>query len=299
MAWKGLHLSRPAKLSVADGQLVAAQEDGDARVAIEDLAYLVLDAAHAQISTSLLSALMEGGVAVLVTDARHHPCGLMLPFHRHHRQAAVAALQVEAGAPLKKRLWQTIVRGKIGNQAALLEGCGREGCAPLREMARLVGSGDPDNIEARAAREYWGKLFPAFVRDDAKDRRNQLLNYGYAVLRAGVGRALAASGFLPALGLHHASATNAFNLADDLLEPFRPFVDRMAFAMAENGAARAPDLTVEDRRKLAGALLEAARIGAEKVTLLVAAEKAAASLARALEANLAEALELPVLEKAA
>lgn len=147
MAWKGLHLSRPARLVKANGQLVVGQDDGDVRLPLEDLAWVILDTPQATMTSSLLAACMEEGVVVVVTDAKHHPCGMVLPFHRHHRQAAVAVLQIEAGAPLKKRLWQRIVRAKIVNQAATLERCGRPGAPALREMSKRVGSGDPANIE--------------------------------------------------------------------------------------------------------------------------------------------------------
>jgi CRISPR-associated protein Cas1 len=247
MAWKGLHLSRPARLNTKDGQIVVAQDDGEARVPLEDVAYVILDAPHATLTTTLLSACMEHGVALLVVDQRHTPNGLLLPFHTHHRQAGVAATQIGLGEPFKKRCWQRIVAAKIDNQAAHLDAAGRRGAEALRAMRDLIGSGDPDNVEARAAREYWSKLFDGFVRSGAGDLRNSLLNYGYAVMRAAVARALTAYGCLPAIGLHHAGALNAFNLADDLIEPFRPFVDVVARERAE-GREKSGELTLEDRR---------------------------------------------------
>jgi CRISPR-associated protein Cas1 len=218
----------------------------------------------------------------------------MLPFHGHHRQADVARLQIEASVPLRKRLWQRIAQSKIANQEAALLACGK-GSSPLAAMAALVGSGDPDNVEARAAREYWKRIFTDFTRDNERDRRNGLLNYGYAVTRAGVARALVASGLLPCLGLHHASTANAFNLADDLVEPFRPFVDRVVFQLSDGGTRAAGEAGIEDRRALAGVLLEEAAMNEDRVTLLVAAEQAAASLVRALEAGTPAVLSLPRL----
>jgi CRISPR-associated protein Cas1 len=218
---------------------------------------------------------------------------VVLPFHRHFRQGEIAHRQVAMGAPLKKRLWQRIVRAKIDNQAATLATLGGGDGGVLAEMARHVGSGDPDNVEARAARHYWSRLWPEFRRDDEGDRRNMLLNYGYAVARAGVARSLVAAGLLPAFGVNHASATNAFNLADDVLEPFRPVVDRLAWRTVGDGRPSRDKLSVEDRRAMAGILLAEAKIGEETVTLLVAAERAAESLVRAIEASLPDALELP------
>ena len=295
MAWRGLHVSRPARLSLIDRQMLVAQDDGEVRLPIEDIAYVVLDTPQATLTTALLSACMEAGVAVMTTDAAHRPSGLMLPFHRHHRQAGVANVQTGVSEPLRKRLWQAVVRSKIANQAAALDSLGRAGGAGLRAMARQVGSGDAGNVEARAAREYWRALWPDFRREDEEDRRNALLNYGYAVIRAGVARALVATGFLPAFGIGHASVANAFNLADDMVEPFRPFVDRLAWRVAVDGAPGRAPITLEDRRAMAGVLMTEARMGKQTVTLLVAAEAMADSLLRAMEHRTPAALVLPAV----
>lgn len=293
MAWRGLHLSRPSRLSVAQGQIVVAQEDDEVRLALEDVAWIVLDSPRSTLTAALLSACMAQGIAVVVTDETHTPSGVALPFGRHHRQADVARLQAAAGRPLKKRLWQALVRAKIANQAAALDAVSRGGAGLLREMAARVGSGDPNNTEAQAARFYWGQLWTAFRRSDEGDRRNMLLNYGYAVVRSGVARALVASGLIPAFGLHHASAANAFNLADDLFEPFRPFVDVLAWRTAPDGRPCRAPLSVEDRRTMATALLGEARMDNEVVTLLVAAERAAESLVRCFDRGVPTALDLP------
>ena len=292
MAWRGLHLSRAARLNTSDGQIVIAQDDGEVRLALEDVAYIILDAPHATLTSTLLSACMEHGVALIVTDARHTPNGLLLPFHSHHRQAGVTAMQIALSEPLKKRCWQRIVITKIHNQAAHLESAGRDGAKVLRAMSELVGSGDADNVEARAAREYWGKLFNGFIRSDEKDLRNKLLNYGYAVVRAGVARALVAFGCLPSLGLHHASITNAFNLADDIVEPFRPFVDALACERALM-REKSDDFTLDDRRAMAGVLMRNCCVCGEEVSLLVATEKAAESLVQTMESGSAALLKLP------
>jgi CRISPR-associated protein Cas1 len=299
MAWKGLHLTQPAKLSLSDGQCCVKRDDGEVRIAIEDLAWVIVDTPHATLTSTLISACMESGVAIVFTDVRHTPSGLVLPFHRHHRQAAVAKLQTDAKDALKKRVWQMLIRRKIQNQSAVLAALGKADASTLKEIARHVEPGDPGNVEARAARFYWGRLFAEFTRDDADDRRNKLLNYGYAVVRAGVARALVASGFMPALGVSHQGAANAFNLADDLFEPFRPFVDRLAWTRSADGIEKHGDLTIEDRRTMAGALLIDARLGDDKVSLLVAAELSAASLVRAFEQEKADRLVLPELEIAA
>lgn len=297
MAWRGLHLTKPSHLSLADGQIVISQDDGEVRLAIEDIAWIVFDTPQATLSVALLSACMTAGVVIVSTDETHIPNGMALPFHRHFRQADIARLQIELSGPLKKRLWQTIVRQKIENQASALDALDRDGAMSLRAMTKLVGSGDPANVEARAARHYWGKLFVNFRRDDENDRRNKMLNYGYAVIRAGVARALVASGLLPAFGLMHASATNAFNLADDIVEPFRPFVDLLAWRRSSEGSESQGDLTLEDRREMASVLLQSANFGTESATLLLGTEKVAEALVRAMEAGVPDLLQLPILPR--
>ena len=295
MAWRGLHITKSCKLNLADGQIVVRQDDGEVRLSLEDVAWIVLDAPQSTVSSTLLSACMTAGIALIVSDSKHTPCGVMLPFHQHFRQGEIAQRQVSMGTPLKKRLWQKIVCAKIDNQAAALSSIGRGGAQSLREMTKHVGSGDPSNVEARAARYYWAQLWPEFRREDDGDKRNKLLNYGYAVVRSGVARALVAAGLLPSLGLKHASVSNAFNLADDLVEPFRPFVDALAWQIADEGRPSRDELTVDERRSLAGALLTHASLANETVTLLVAAERAANSLVRAIESNSPVLLELPIL----
>jgi CRISPR-associated protein Cas1 len=296
MAWRGLHLTRPSRLTYADGQIVVTQDDGEVRVPLEDVAWIILDSPQSTLTTALLSGCMASGIAIMITDERHTPSGLALPFHGHHRQAEVASWQLGASTPLKKRLWQSIVRSKIINQATVLDQLGHDGGHSLREMARRVVSGDKGNIEASAARYYWGRLWPSFRRDDAGDRRNMLLNYGYAVVRSAVARSLVASGLLPALGLHHASVTNAFNLADDLVEPFRPFVDILAWHTSDAGAPSREEVTLEHRRAMAGALLMNAKVRTETVNLLTASELVASSLVRSFQSAALSNLELPSLE---
>jgi CRISPR-associated protein Cas1 len=295
MAWRGLHLSRPARLSLADGQIVVAQDSGETRLPLEDLAWLVIDTPQASLSAALLSACAASGVAVILTDSRHMPNGMLLSFHTHHRQAAVAALQVAAGEGLRGWLWQALARAKIANQAAVLQACGGDAAA-LTAMAGRVQPHDPDNLEARAARHYWGALFSGFTREDEADPRNSMLNYGYAVLRGAVARALVSAGLLPAIGLHHASQLNAFNLADDVIEPFRPIVDLAAWRLAGQGRRPTAGLSLADRQALARVLLEPMRIGRETVTVLVATEMVAAGLVRALEGTSAKLLTLPEIE---
>ena len=297
MAWRGVHVTQPARLTLTDGQLVVDQADGVARIPLEDVAWLVIDTPQATLTTALLAACMVAGLAIVITDARHTPSGLMLPFHGHFRQGAVAMLQADISAPLRKRLWQTVVQAKIVNQAAVLNGAGSDGRA-VAAMAGLVGSGDVTNVEARAARAYWAELFAKFRREDGADKRNMLLNYGYAVVRAAVARGLVAAGLLPAFGIGHASGSNAFNLADDMVEPFRPFVDRQVLRLTDGGRISEGEPSLSERRELAALPLQSVRMGNEVMTLLAATERVAESLVRAMELKTPAVLVLPSLPAA-
>lgn len=294
MAWRGVHIAKPARLSFADGQIVINQDDGSIRLPLEDIACLILDTPQVTITGAALSACAAHGATVIVPDARHHPSGVLLPFHQHYAQAHVAQAQVEISEPFRKRCWQALVKAKIINQASVAAARDADAAKALRAMAGQVGSGDPDNVEARAARAYWRALFDDFRRGDDNDRRNACLNYGYAIARASLARALVACGLLPAFGLHHRSRSNAFNLADDLIEPLRPLVDRLVARHAPLPSSSA--LNKEDRQAMLGVLTETVWIGEEKLTLLAAVEKIAASLVRAIDAGSAAGLLQPALD---
>jgi CRISPR-associated protein Cas1 len=295
VAWRGLHISQPAKLRLAQRRLEVAQEAGVHQFPLEDLAWVVLDTPEITTSAALLAACMQNGIMVIVSDDKHLPCGVALPFHQHFRQADVASLQLAASAPLKKRLWQSIVRQKIVNQADALDLSGGEGCATLMEISRRARSGDPDNVEARAARFYWSHLFADFRRQDESDKRNALLNYGYAIVRAALARSLVAYGFLPAFGLHHQSVQNAFNLADDLIEPYRPFIDRLAHARSVDGMGDANEgtLEIEDRRAMAAILSTNVCMADEELSFLSAVDRTVETLQRAFSSGETDALVLP------
>lgn len=292
MAWKGVHLTRPARLCIRQSQLLVGQDDGNVTIALEDVAWLIIDDQRTSLTAGVLSACAEQGIAVLTSDKRHMPSSLALPHNTHHRTTAVANLQMSASIPLKKRLWQSIVRAKIANQALALKHLERSDRPPLKLMAERVGSGDPENFEAQAARAYWSCLFDQFSRGNESDPRNAALNYGYAVLRGAIARALTGSGFIPAIGLHHASITNAFNLADDLIEPFRPVAD---FAVASLFQDRMADveLSKEDRQALAALPLKEVAIDQSRMSVLHACEETTQSLVRAMENADANCLKLP------
>ena len=299
MAWRGVHICNPSGLTLQQGQLCVDQDGNIVTIPIEDIAYIILDTRQTTITGSVFSALMKGGVVILQSDEKHIPCGIALPFQAHWRQGETAHLQTALSQPFKKRAWQSIVRQKVRNQASVLsilktQKATAESSA-LIAMIPQIKSGDSDNVEARAARAYWGALFQDFRRADIDDKRNSALNYGYAVVRACLARSLSASGLIPAFGLHHASVTNAFNLADDLIEPFRPFVDYMVVKRLCALVSADLELTREDRQALAQAPFQPVMIDGENTSLLLATERTAQKLISAMRAGEPGILSLPEL----
>lgn len=242
MIKRTLYFGNPTYLKAKDQQMVVEYPGGDSEsktVPIEDIGVVVLDSPQITITHVLLNKLLVNNTAIITTDERHMPSGLLYPLESNTLQSERFAVQLTASLPLKKQLWQQTVQAKIQNQAYLLKSIGVD-IEPMLYWARSVKSGDPDNYEGRAAAFYWKNLFEGytddvFTRGRYDEEPNNLLNYGYAVLRAVVARSLVASGMLPTLGIHHHNRYNAFCLADDIMEPYRPFVDRVVLDIVKDG----------------------------------------------------------------
>lgn len=250
MIKKTLCFSNPAYLSLRNSQLVIKLPEVEKAVnltedfkkateitrPIEDIGVVVLDHKQITITTGALSALLENNCAVITCDNRSMPVGLQLPLSGNTTQSERFRDQISASLPLRKQLWQQTVQYKIRNQAAVLSLCSKAETRCMTIWANEVRSGDPDNLEARAAVYYWKNLFgdiPDFIRSRDGVSPNHLLNYGYAILRAVVARSLVASGLLPTLGIHHHNRYNAYCLADDIMEPYRPYIDRLVHYIIE------------------------------------------------------------------
>lgn len=250
MIKKTLCFSNPAYLSLRDAQLViklpevekAANLTEEFKKAneltrpIEDIGVVVLDHKQITITQGALESLLENNCAVITCDSSHMPVGLLLPLVGNTTQNERFRDQLDASQPLRKQLWQQTIQYKIRNQATVLAQCSNAETKCMQAWADDVRSGDPDNMEARAAVYYWKSLFghiPGFIRDREGVAPNNLLNYGYAILRAVVARSLVASGLLPTLGIHHHNRYNAYCLADDIMEPYRPYVDRLVVDITE------------------------------------------------------------------
>lgn len=237
MLKRTLFFGKPSRLSVKDKQLVIElKEDGGMhKVPIEDIGYMVVENQQISFSVPLLQELMANNVAVIFCDASHMPNSMLLNLDGHHLQSEMFRFQIEASEPLKKNLWKQTIEAKIRNQSALLYKLGKNGSL-LKPLYCNVKSGDTDNREGAAARIYWQEMFgPDFIRERYGESPNNLLNYAYIVLRAAVARALTGSGLLPTLGLFHHNRYNAFCLADDIMEPYRPFADEVVFQLFSEG----------------------------------------------------------------
>lgn len=283
--------TRGIGLSVELEQLVI-RKDGEElqRAPIEDIGVLVVASTAVNYSHAVITHLLKAGAVIVACDDHFLPCGLLLPQDNALQTERLAA-QVRMSKPLAKRLWKQIVRTKIANQADMLPEC-PDAQAALRALIPEVRSGDPENVESQAARKYW----PAFLGADFHRERlghppNNFLNYGYAILRSAVARSLAAAGLHPSLGLQHHNRGNPFCLADDLMEPLRPLVDRRARTAFRSGGK---EIDKESRQELLGVLTDTVTVLDAAGPLMVALEHLTASLVRCLEGQ-ARKLEIPRL----
>lgn len=281
-------ISTPCLLRCQDDQMlvkydhVKGYEDVKSKtVPIEDIGVLVLEHQQVTITHYLLDKLVQNNTAVITCDAKMHPSGMLLNLEGNTVQSERFRAQVEASEPLKKQLWQQTVQAKITNQAAVLDKWEIKG-GLLNTLRKNVKSGDADNYEAQAAGYYWRNLFPEawqFFRKREGPPPNNLLNYGYAILRALVARALVGSGLLPTLGIFHRNRYNAYCLADDVMEPYRPFVDAIVREIVDETSA-VENLTQELKAKLLWLPNVDVVIDDNKSPLMVATQRTAASLAR-------------------
>lgn len=291
MIKRTLYFGNPAYLSVRNAQLVIDKPtDGDLppddinqtvrTIPIEDIGVVILDHRQITVTSTVFSSLLENNVAIISCDEKSLPSGLFLPLHSNTLQSERFQDQLDASVPLRKQLWQQTVEAKIRNQAAVLKYVTGEDARNMLAWAGSVKSGDGDNMEARAAAFYWKNVFPEydyFNRDRYGPAPNNLLNYGYAILRAVVARSLVGSGLLPTLGIHHHNRYNAYCLADDVMEPYRPYVDKLVYDIISNGNP-CPQLTKEIKTQLLGIPVLDVDIGGHRSPLIIAATTTSSSL---------------------
>ena len=293
MIKKTLYFGNPAYLSLKLKQLVITRPDNgdlpsekgtceERTIPIEDIGYVILDHKQITVTSGAMEAFLDNNTAVITCDSKSMPVGLMLPLCGNTIQSERFRNQIDASLPLKKQLWQQTIERKIENQAAVLAYSTGTPHLTLTNYAKNVRSGDPDNIEGRAAAYYWKYLFPEslfFVRGQDGPFPNSLLNYGYAIVRATIARALVSSGLLPTFGIHHHNRYNAYCLADDIMEPYRPYVDKLVVDIIKSGEA-SPILTKDLKAKLLTIPTIDVTIDGHRSPLMIAASTTTASLSR-------------------
>ena len=296
MIKRTLYFGNPAYLNMKNKQLVirlpqvennetlpdSFKQEAVHTVPIEDIGVVVLDNQQITITHGLIDALLENNCAVITCTSNRMPSGLLLPLCGNKTQSERFKYQIDASLPLKKQLWQQTIKTKIENQAYVLKTYRNQIVNNMFVWANDVKSGDSDNLEARAAAYYWGKLFeeiPYFTRNREGIPPNNLLNYGYAILRAVIARALVTSGLLPTLGIHHHNRYNAYCLADDVMEPYRPFVDELVVKIVNTGEDIS-ELTKDIKAELLTIPVLDVNINGAKSPLMIAAGQTTASLAK-------------------
>ena len=302
MIKKTLYFGNPAYLSLRNKQLVIRlpevesgnmpdemKREAITTVPIEDIGVVVLDNRQITITQGLVAALLQNTTALITCDDRRMPTGLFLPLQGNTVQNERFRSQLEASQPLRKQFWQQTVRAKIENQAAVLRLYTVKSVARMYTMADNVKSGDSDNFEAQAAVYYWKNVFtdiPTFIRDQNGEPPNNLLNYGYAILRAVVARALVSSGLLPVYGIHHHNRYNPYCLADDIMEPYRPYVDMQVLHIMQQYEEIPENLPKEIKRDLLSIPVVDTMIGGKKRPLMIAVSETTASLAKCFAGEL-------------
>jgi len=286
MLKRTIYITNPFHLGFRNKQLVIHTVDSkiESTIPIEDIGILLIESREVLLSSYLLSELAASNVAVCVCDETHHPIGLQLPLSGHNLHGERFRTQLSAGETLRKQLWSNIVKAKIRNQGQVLDYYGFDSVA-LKERIRQLRSGDPGNEEGQAARYYWQTLMaevPGFYRDRNGPPPNGLFNFGYTIIRTAVARSLVGSGLLPVAGIHHHNRYNAYPLADDLMEPFRPWVDREVVSIVRQWGPEAP-LDKEVKMRLAGILTHDAAFEKGTSPLLIAIQQSAAQLAKCFE----------------
>lgn len=293
MIKRTLFFASPCRISVKSCQLVVENHDtGEIKTApIEDIGVVVVENQMVSITIPALNAMTENNCAVVFCDSRHMPVSMLMNLDSNSVQAETYKLQIDASVPLKKNLWKQVVEAKIKNQANLLNELGKDG-EILKPYYSNVKSGDADNREGIAARLYWKELFgDSFSRNREGEDPNSLLNYGYSILRAGMSRAIMGSGLFPAFGLFHKNRYNAFPLADDLMEPYRPYVDQMVYQLLQCGETV---LNTESKKVLLRIMFIDAKFKDRTRPLELALSSTTASLVKCLRGEL-KTLSFPIL----
>jgi CRISPR-associated protein Cas1 len=279
MLKKTILIENKTSITSKNQQLILKSEIRESSIPIEDIGFLVLDHSEIYLSIPTMNLLVENNTAIIICGKNHLPNGMLLNLNSHHIQQEIFKNQIEASVPLKKQLWQQTIVEKITNQGILLEFISGNKNS-FEFLVSKVLSGDTTNMEGVAASQYWKTFFDTydinFRRERFGDYPNNFLNYGYAILRAATARALSGSGLLNTLGIHHKSKYNAFALADDIMEPFRPVVDEKVFEIMQNYDEQ--ELNTKIKSELLQILTRTVYFKEEKSPLMIALQKTASSV---------------------
>lgn len=309
MIKRTLYFGNPAYLSLADEQLVIKLPEVEQTasleshlkkemvrtIPIEDIGLIVIDNKRVTLTSGIIEALLSNNTSLVTCDCRSMPQGLLLPLTGNTIQNERFRAQLDASVPLKKQLWQQTISQKIANQCSVLSNSTNAECGCMNAWSKEVRSGDPDNLEARAAAYYWRNLFPqidGFTRQRDGMYPNNLLNYGYAILRAVIARALVSSGLLPTLGIHHQNRYNSYCLADDIMEPYRPYVDKLVIDLMKRHIGE--KLTRDIKSELLTIPTLDVVMKGKRSPLMVAASQTTASLAKCFEGEIRK-IDYPVM----
>ena len=290
MGFRTLEIGQASEIHIKESQLEVLSKDGLARIPVEDLNHIIVHGANIRLSTMDLSILSRNKVTITTLDEKYMPTAIVLPFEGHSRQSKLMHAQVNANNSLKNTLWQQIIRQKICNQARALSIIGVDGVETIIKYADALTFEKADYYEVLAAKEYFGFYHKGLNRR-SEDPINSRLNYGYAVVRSAIARSLVATGFHPTFGLHHDNQLNAFNLADDLIEPYRAIVDLSAHEIISSNIR----LSKSERFKLASVLHCACVVEGTKVNVMSSIDIMVESLKRIILEHSSEELKLPVV----
>jgi CRISPR-associated protein Cas1 len=301
MIKRTLYFGNPARISIKQQQLLVNLEYKETSVPIEDIGVIILDHYQIQITHHVFNSLLDNNAAIITCNEKHHPIGLLLNLDGNTLQSEKFQAQIQASEPLKKQLWQQTIKAKIRNQHFTLRNWGYEGDY-LYKLKDKVQSGDSTNVEAQASRFYWNHLFDEedflFLRERYGDYPNNLLNYGYAILRATVARGLVASGLLPTLGIFHRNRYNAYCLADDIMEPYRPYVDNLVKEIMLYYEPEERELSKTIKSRLLGIPAMDIFIDDKKSPLMVGLQRTTASLASCFEGSTRKIIYPEILKEA-
>jgi len=293
MSWRIVYVTEKAHVCIKNDQFFIENEEKKISIPVNELAVVVIDCPYISITAYTLSFLSERKATVIFTNSSHLPVGSLLPYYSHHRALEKINVQINTSIPLKNKIWKHIVQQKIENQHYVLKSIKNSDLKKFKTLALAVKSGDKTNRESVAAKLYWGQLFDDFKRHN-NDILNNAIDFGYTILRSAIARSLTSYGFICAIGIHHCNTLNNFNLADDIIEPYRPLIDQLVYKNFKSKVTQ-KELSKEDKVILINVLTHSVGLENEKTTILNMIDLTCQSLFKAMDQKNHSLLALPSL----